>query len=287
MLTAIKTKDNKKVIGNFIEKDNQSEYICEYCRKNVIHHKSKSQIRTGHFKHRQGDSDCPNQTKETEYHIKTKLDIYSYIQKGWGNQLKLIELEKWICENSIRPDIYIETNKNKIAIEVQATILTVSEIKRRTEKYNLNDINVLWILPFDYERIWERKVVEFGYGYDKNIFDWRLSDKVKMKEMEVFLYWANFKKLIFWDLEHKYSNSFISVGFEEYRGADVEFWRDGLEYSYSGKTAKTIKKATWIKYNLEFTDFRTIFANEFNAPYRGYIIPNRKLFTYDDRKYSR
>ncbi len=287
MLTAIRTYDNKKVIGNYIEKDNQSEYICEYCGKNVIHHKSESKVRTGHFKHRQGESDCPNQTKETEYHIKTKLDIYSYIKNGWGNKLKLIELEKWICKNSIRPDIYIETSRNKIAIEVQATILTVSEIKRRTEKYNKNDINVLWILPFEYKRIWDYKIVQVGYGNDKNVFDWTLAEKVKMKEMEIFLYWAYFKRLIYWDLEHEHSNSFICVGFDEYKNDNVEFWKDGEEHSYSGKTAKTIKTASWIKYNLKFTDFRTTFGKEFNPPYRNYVIPERELFTYDNRKYSR
>jgi hypothetical protein len=289
MLTAIRTYDNEKVIGNYISKDNQSEYICEYCRKKVVHHKSDTRVRIGHFKHRQGESDCPNQTKETEYHIKTKLDIYSYIKNGWGDRLKLIELEKWICNNSIRPDIYIETKINKIAIEVQATILTVSEIKSRTQNYSKNGINVLWILPFEFKRIWEYKVVQVGYGDDRNISDCVLAEKVKMKEMEVFLYWAYLKQLVFWDLEHKHSDSFICVGFDEYKNDDVLFWKDDEVHSYSGRITKTIKTAVWIKYNLEFPDFKTTFAREFKVPYpyRNYAIPERDLFTYDNAKYRR
>lgn len=284
MITAIRISDNEKVIGSNIQKDTNAEYVCEYCGKNVIHHRSDARIRLGHFKHKQGESDCPNQSKESEYHIKTKLDIYNYIKNGWGKKLKLIELEKWICKNKIRPDIYIETKKNKIAIEVQASILTVSDIRNRTEKYSKNDINVLWILPFEYSRIWEHRIIEVGYGEDGNKYDWCLAEKVKMKEMEIFLYWAYYKKLVYWDLEHEYSNSFIAVGFEEYKSDNVEFWRDGEEHSYTGRKAKTIKTASWIKYNLEFTDFRTTFAKEFKAPYRNYIIPERELFTYDNRK---
>lgn len=287
MITAIRKSDNEKVIGSIIPKDKNAEYTCEYCAKNVIHNRSDSRIRIGHFKHKHGDSHCPNQSKESEYHIKTKLDIYDYIKNGWGKKLRLIELEKWICNNSIRPDIYIETRKSKIAIEVQATILTVSDIKKRTEKYNKNNIHVLWILPFVYSRIWENRIVEMGYGGDENKYDWCLSEKVKMKDMEIFLYWAYYKKLIFWDLEHEHSNSFIAVGFEEYKSDDADFWKDGEEHSYSGRTAKTIKSASWIKYNLQFTDFSTTFAKEFKAPYRNYVIPERELFTYDNRKYSR
>lgn len=279
MLTAIRKSDNKKVIGNHIPKDKTEEYYCEYCEKNVIHHKSESKIRCGHFKHNVGESDCPNQSKETEYHLKTKIDIYNYINNGWGDKLTCIELEKWICNKTIRPDIYIETRKNKIAIEVQATILTVSEIKRRTEKYKKHGINVLWILPFEGSRIFDIYKLddEFGIRYD-------YAEKVKLKEMEIFLYWAYFKRLIYWDLKHEYSDSFICVGFEAYKSEDVSFKRDGED---EGRTFKTTKTVDWIKVDLEFTDFEPKYAKEFKAPFRDYVIPERELFTYDNKKYSR
>ncbi|MBI3235242.1 MAG: hypothetical protein HYZ42_14605 [Bacteroidetes bacterium] len=280
MLTAIRINDNIKVVGENIQKDSSSKYICEYCKKYVIHHKAESKVKTGHFKHKIGESHCPNQIKETEYHIKTKLDIYNYINQEWGGKIQLIELEKWICNNTIRPDIYIETKKSKIAIEVQATILTVSEIKRRTQKYFSNNIYVLWILPFEYSRFWEYKFQFHGYSEDGKNWDWSYRDKIRLKEMEIFLYWSNFKKLIFWNLSHEHSKSFVCIELSEYVNEDVEFWRDGESHSYYGKKAKTMKQIENIIYDIPFDRFKTTYCKEFSPPIKEYLIPERLLFTY-------
>jgi len=275
MITSIRQSDNQKVLGNVIMKDTSESYICEFCKKNVIHHKSDSGVRIGHFKHKTGESYCPNQmTGETEYHYRTKYDIYEYINSNWGDKLKLIEIEKWICNNTIRSDIYIETKKSKIAIEVQATILTVSEIKSRTEKYTQNDIYVLWILPYENDRLYEY-VLD-----DENKYDWFLREKVKLKEMEVYLYWSNNRRLIFWDLSHEYYNSFICTFFDEHKSDDVEFMRDGEEHYYTGRTAKTIKSPTWEK----CVNFNDMIVKEYpstKAKNRMYSVGRRKIFTYE------
>lgn len=284
MLTAIRYSDNKKVIGALIEKDKDATYYCEYCEKEVIHHKSESQLRVGHFKHKKGGSHCPNQTKETEWHYETKYDIFNYIQTNWGSKLEELEVEKWICNNSIRPDIYIRTLKNKIAIEVQATILTISEIKRRTVKYFKNGISVMWILPFEFERLHEYQRNRFKSSEYEDDWVWRERDKVRFKEMEIWLYWAYFKKLIFWDLKHKYSKEFIFTEFTEYKSDDVEFRRDGEEHFYYGKTAKTLKSVETIWYDIPFSKLTVSYSKEFEAPFRNYVIPERKIFTFDNRR---
>lgn len=275
MITAIRKSDNKKVLGNLIDKNASESYDCDYCKKSVVHHKSDNGIKIGHFKHKKGESHCPNQiTGESEYHYKTKYDIYDYISSNWGNKLKIIEIEKWICNNSMRADIYIETKKNKIAIEVQATILTVSEIKRRTEKYTENGIYVLWILPYQYNRFYEYVLNQ------RNEYDWFMREKVKFKEMEIFLYWANNQRLIFWDLEHEHYDAFVCGFFEEHKNDDVEFRKDGEEHFYSGRTAKTIKKP---KDEIEVT-FDKMLVKDFpivDAKNRPYNIPFRKIFTYE------
>lgn len=277
MITAIKFSDNTKVFGNVIEKDKTEGYSCEYCKKQVIHHKSDSGVKIGHFKHKNGESHCPNKVNgETEYHYRTKYDIYQYIKEGWDEKLEIIEVEKWLCNNTIRADVYLETKtkKNKIAIEVQATILTVSEIKARTEKYTENGIFVLWILPYSYNRFYE-------YILDlENKYDWFLRKKVKLKEMEVFLYWSNNKRLFFWDLEHIYYDGFTCMFFEEHQNEDVEFRRDGEEHYYSGKISKTIKVPSW-DISLKFDQFSTRFYNKTEAQNRTYEVPDRKIFTYE------
>ncbi|NBG64522.1 competence protein CoiA family protein [Acidiluteibacter ferrifornacis] len=285
MLTSIRYSDNKKVLGAEIIKDKSAKYSCEYCKKETIHHKSESQVRIGHFKHKQGASHCPNQTKETQWHFKTKYDILAYITNGWGNKLKHIEVEKWICNNSIRSDLYIETSKNKIAIEVQASILTASEIKRRTDKYYKNGIAVMWILPYDYDRIFEPKYLGSHYSDEDNNRMWK-REKVKLKEMEIWLYWANYKKLIFWDLEHQHSDGFTVVEFSEYKSESVDFRKDGMDHYYEGKTSKTIKTVSKVTNNIPFDKLKISFCKEFNAPYRSYTIPKRKIFTYDDGEWK-
>ena len=276
MITAIRQSDNKKVLGNVIVKNPSESYRCDYCEKNVIHHKSDSEIKIGHFKHKSGESDCPNQkTGESVYHYNAKYDIYKYITTNWGDKLKTIEVEKWLLNKTIRSDIYIETKKNKIAIEVQANILTVSEIRDRTEKYTANNIYVLWILPYNYRNFYEYKLDL------ENNYDWILKDKVRFKEMEIFLYWSNNQRLFFWDLGHKYFDSFVCAFFKEYKNNDVEFKRYGEEHFYTGKTAKTIKTPSW---DIEVSFNKMIVKDypKINAKNRPYIIPDRKIFTYEN-----
>lgn len=287
MLTAIRQSDGKKVIGELIDKDKSDTYFCEYCKNPVTHNKSDSKIKIGHFKHKSGESFCPNNTGETIEHIQTKLSIYNYIMENWSKNLQILELEKWLSKKTIRPDVYIETKKNtKIAIEVQASILPVTEIKRRTEKYFKEKINVLWILLFDYSRFYEFKT-KFGHKEDGS---WGVigsgyfyADKVRLKEFEVFIYWAYFKKLIMWDLTGKHSNSFIVVNMSDYKTESVEFRRDGEEHYYAGKNTKVMKVPDFIRMNVSFDKLKPTYSKEFNANYRQYVIPERLIFTYDTK----
>lgn len=286
MLTAKRKSDNQKVIGDFIEKSTLDSYFCEYCDKEVVHHKSKSKIKIGHFKHKPGHSFCPNYG-ETIVHIQTKLQIYQFIEEQWGSKLSLIELEKWICNKSIRPDIYIVTKKlTKIAIEVQASALTVDEIKRRTEKYYNEGIYVLWVLPFEYTRFFEYKRVS---GWDENGV-WRLlegeydlADKIRLKEYEIFIFWAYYKKLILWDLDQEYSSGFIIVELVDYISEPVEFRRDGEDHYYDGRKSKVMKVPMKIFKNVSFDKFKPNDAKRFDGNRRGYGIPERRILTHFEK----
>ena len=284
MLTAIRQSDKIKVIGEFIDKKKSETYYCEYCENPVTHNKSDSKIKVGHFKHKSGEPFCKNNTGETLEHIKTKLGIYNYIKENYWDKLLEIEPEKWICKKSIRPDVYIETKKNtKIAIEVQASILPVSEIKRRTEKYFKEKINVLWVIIYDYNRFNKYKteygktedgswgVVNSGYFY---------ADKVRLKEFEIFIYWAYFKNLIMWDLTGNHSNSFIVANMSDHKTDSVEFRRDGNDHYYEGKTTKVMKVPNYIRLNVSFDEFKPSPAIEFPVNYRQYVIPERLIFNY-------
>lgn len=285
MLTALRLRDNVKVIGNFIEKSKDEIYLCEGCGGEVIHHKSSSKAKVGHFKHRRGSSDCPSPKGESEYHFTTKLDIFSYIEDGWGNSLALLEVEKWICGNTIRPDIYIETFKGKrIAIELQATILTADEILERTKKYSKNGIYVLWVLPYEHSRFCEQDK-SFDTTLKEYVYteQWYYSRRVRLKEMEIFLYWAYGERLLFWDTTHEHSISFISIKFEDYFSDDSEYYTsDGTHNYFEGKKAKKTKQVDSISYDISYDELRTQHLPLTKPAATRYLIPERGILTYKE-----
>lgn len=281
MLTAIRKYDNLKVIGSEITKDLNQVYYCDFCNNDVIHHRSESKIKIGHFKHKAGDSHCPNSKGESEIHLQTKLEIYNYIRLNWGKALNIIEVEKWLFGKTIRSDIYIETKRGlKIAIEVQASSLNVSEIKRRTENYTKNNIYTLWILPYDLNRFygWRSEVgynEDGSYGKVKDVYG--LAQNIRFKEYELFLYRCYFKRLYFWDLSHQTTNDFISIRFEDCHAEQTTYFKEGEERMGGGAKKKTIKSAEGINVALRFNDFQKYDAKEFKESYREYTIPPRKI----------
>lgn len=276
MLSSIRQSDKKKVYAGFIEKNPTESYNCEYCGAQTIHHKSKAMVRVPHFQHKAKDSDCPNNALESEIHLKTKLDIYKYLLKEYEKSFNLIEVEKWILKKHIRPDIYLETRKgNKIAIEVQKTALKVDEISYRTEKYFANNIYVLWVLPFEKGRFWKYQQLHTGYSIMDQEWGYTYAEKVKLKEMELWLSDANNDKLICWDLDHRDSDSFVCVFLGDHKGADREYSIGREEYYSYGRVSKTFKTVSYIKYDVFFSDFEKGRLNGFRSNRRGYYIPER------------
>ncbi len=292
MLTAIRMADDIKVIGEFILKDASASYRCEKCEKAVVHHRSEARLRIGHFAHRAGASFCPS-GGETLEHVQTKLDIYNYIKAGWGTKVKMLEPEAWICKRTIRPDVYVETRKGtRIAIEVQASALTVDEIMRRTRKYNTEGVHVLWVLPFEFRRFYERfyeKAWREGHSVEEHYDDsWIRRDKVRLHGYEQFIYWAYLKRLIMWDLEHRHSDGFVVIELSQHVGEDVTFYSSGgEEHYYSGKRSKTQKVVGRVIGNVDFDQFEpNVFRNDFTMKSLSYSIPARHIMNFDVTKWN-
>lgn len=291
MLTAIRASDGAKVIGEFTNKDPAATYRCEKCENPVIHHRSEARLRVGHFAHKAGASFCPNDG-ETLEHVQTKLDIYEYIRKGWGDKLRVVEPEAWICNRTIRPDVYVETRKgSRIAIEVQASALTVDEIIRRTRKYHTEGVHVLWVLPFQFRRFFERYYeMAWRNGYSIEHFDdhWIRKDKVKLMSYEQFIYWAYLKKLILWDLEHKHSDGFVVIELSRHVGESSSYFTSGGEEHYhEGRKSKTFKVVDRVVGNVRFDQLRThVFHDDFIMKSVSYSIPARHIMNFDPTKWK-
>lgn len=133
-------------------------------------------------------------------------------------------------------------------------------------------------MPYYHRRFMEYKYQCEGYNVDEGDYGWSYKSNVKLKSMEIFLLWAYFKNLYFWEYERVNSNGFIQVQLEKYVGEDVEFRRDGEDHYYAGKTAKTVKTIKSIRFNISFNEFRISNANEYEVPQSKYSVPKRKLF---------
>lgn len=274
MLTAIRKSDSLKVVGDQIPKDDNESYYCDFCESEVTHHKSDARLRIGHFKHKTKKSDCPNNVGESELHLNIKLAIHDYISDT--DSYDKLEIEKWICNKTIRPDIFCETKDGKkIAIEVQASSLTIDQIYNRTYKYYKEKIYVLWVLPFEKRRfIYSDPLIKEPWSHRE------LHATVKLKEYESFLLQAYDQQLIFWNLDMEVSYAFIVIKMGQYRRPDSQYWKDGDEYFHEGKIAKTIRTLGRKHYDIELMDFKFHDLYAERVPGKDYTIPNRLIMKY-------
>jgi competence CoiA-like predicted nuclease len=277
MLVAIRDSDNNRVIGYEIEKDSGQNYTCPCCKKQVIHHKSSSEIKIGHFKHKIKQSECANR-HESKEHIEAKVGIYKYLQNEWVSSFELMELERWICNNTIRPDIYIETRKGtKIAIEVQASSLTVDEIIQRTMRYHKNNIYVFWVLIFNFSRFYEHS------SYSESGFI--PTNRLRLKSFELFLSELQCNKLFLWSNRDK-NNGFIGTYLSEHRQEDREFRKEGTDYYYEGKPSKVLRCVDCISYNLSLKDFIPVKTKGYSCRSLGIFLPESSILVTKRRPFQ-
>lgn len=264
MLVAIKKSNHEKSFA-FEEKLKGEEYHCPVCKFPVIHHNSTARIRSPHFKHKSKLSNCPNATKESQWHYDTKVSIYNYLKENYSKNIRELELEKWLFNGSQRADVFLKTIKgNSIAIEVQASKLTVDEIKRRTSLYFKNSTYVLWLLKYDLSR--------FRCSTFENNFGKPIRNSTRLGAMELWLHKAYKGRLYFWNHTNP---SFIWVEFADSYSEDSSFYSEGEEQCFNGKKLKTKKEIIREKIGFDFREFRPKEIKEYsvsNIPSRNILI---------------
>ena len=265
MLTAFSETLGKKVEASAIAKKKRL-YFCQCCGLAVI--LRKGVVRLPHFAHLPAAT-CQYKG-ESQLHLNIKKSIYITLQQEIGKSVKEIELEKHLVEN--RPDVYIEGHQKKIAIEVQTSQLSASEIIRRTDLYYQKGIYVLWILPFDKDRLLEWDDASETY----------LLKTVRLKEYERIMMYLYYKNLIFWDVSQQFSANFIVIQLED-------IWTEGSSYyskdwstllTFDPKKMKSKKQPNRIQYNVLLKNFTPSFAQKFKMPKANYYLPNRYILNY-------
>lgn len=144
MLTAIRKLDSRKVGAWEVDKTDRP-FLCPCCAEVVT--LRRGGVKAPHFAH-QPPVTCEYGTGESEEHRRCKIAIYEALHAH--QRVSKCEMERDL--GAVRPDVSAYINNVPVAIEVQASNLTLQKIIRRTEEYARRGIYVLW-LPIYKERM--------------------------------------------------------------------------------------------------------------------------------------
>lgn len=287
MLTAIRASDQKLVSGQSIRKQADEKYYCPECGAEVIHHKSAAGIVIGHFKHRTGTTGC-SLAGESLVHLQTKAQILEYLRREHDNAFTLLEAEYRSLGPELRPDIFLVTNRGtRIAIEVQVSEITVDEMTRRFKAYSQLRVYLLWVLPFEAERF-SVKREEYGWIHGQGQYIRKIHQEsareLRLNEAEVFLYWAGFKKLIFWDTSTPFDSGFIVCHLQECFSSPREVLVGGEMQKWNASKLSMIKNIELLEMNVAFRAFSPARIKAFRSRTRPYPIPARLMMLPGERK---
>lgn len=115
-------------------------FYCPTCKEQVIMKAGTKNI--PHFAHK-SQTNCPSSRGgESSYHELGKLMLYKWLMK----QRLQVKLEPYISKINQRPDLLLEINNKKIAIEFQCARVSVDQIQQRNKGYKTVGIIPIWIL---------------------------------------------------------------------------------------------------------------------------------------------
>lgn len=144
MLQALCNETQKNIISWQVDGRKEIEgktFICPNCGNKMMFVDAIEKIK--HFRHYSENLGCYTEP-ETEEHMLMKKICFETLSNIYGKNVvgeEYVELEKKILDS--RADVFLKPN---IAIECQASSISVNDLVRRTEKYSKNGIYVCWIL---------------------------------------------------------------------------------------------------------------------------------------------
>lgn len=184
MLIAKYKKEDKNVVSykerDFILK-NRKDFICPHCKDKVIYADAIFKIK--HFRHK-AKRVCESEP-ETETHIQMKKFICEFLNEN----------PKQVLEKNLGfsiPDLYIKDKR--IAIECQASQISIRKFIERSINYHKNGVFVLWIWDYDlvrrkkcqrlFNKILRRMYHNRIYFYDnENIFSLQFTTPNKFVDL--------------------------------------------------------------------------------------------------------
>lgn len=116
------------------------QFFCPQCQQPV--QLKIGQLKIPHFAHIASQS-CDRQFSEGEsqLHLRGKIQLFEWL-KSLGHT---VELEPFLPKLAQRPDILLQSKKQTIAMEYQCSAITNENWLLRTEGYEKNHIQALWL----------------------------------------------------------------------------------------------------------------------------------------------
>lgn len=169
---ALKKADNAHVYAGNVVKDD-GPFYCSVCLSDAVVRKCVE--KKDHFAHNARLSSV-YQKGDRALHDKCRDEICAALRKSFpeGNW----DAERTIPENKdnglskLVPDVSGRINGKRVVIEIQASILSLEEIKKRTVQYMHRKCAILWIVPLKEPlgdekfrpRLFERYIHTLYYG---------------------------------------------------------------------------------------------------------------------------
>lgn len=151
-----------------LELHRKTSFYCPCCQGRV--YVKAGRIKIPHFAHASYET-CDFATEgESQEHLQGKKQLYEWlIEQGLD-----VEIEKYFPQFKQRADLYFESRGKKYAIEFQCSIITLEDIKRRTQMYFHHHITPIWILN---SRLLKSK---YQNEYALTPFQWYVSSGSKL-----------------------------------------------------------------------------------------------------------
>jgi competence protein CoiA len=152
-------------------------FTCFCCRSQVT--LRRGQAKAAHFAHRP-PYNCEYGQGESDEHRRAKEEIFEHLSRL--PHVTKLELERDLIE--VRPDVSCYIGGVPVAVEVQASSLSVERIARRTAEYARKGVYVLWLPLFTprllselYDpRPWERWL---HAAYSGRVYYWAGGFKIR------------------------------------------------------------------------------------------------------------
>jgi competence protein CoiA len=147
LFTAI-TKEGRKVSlldKNYERREEKTlknqTYLCPVCKSSLV--LKTGQQRVWHFAHVHDRNQCSGTFEnESNYHLLGKKMLYQWLI----SQRKSVQLEPFLSSCQQRPDLLVEDDRGRWAIEFQCSSVPNELIIARTKTYEDAGIHPLWIL---------------------------------------------------------------------------------------------------------------------------------------------